>query len=88
MNTNNIISTPAITGNIGICKTEKQTVQITGGMWSTTQLDYLTNSCTGEVAEYPEYWSPGFGTITLFIASVVMLVLVIIIAIIRHSINN
>lgn len=69
MKTNNIISTPNITGNIGSCSTQTEKVILRGGFWSEDGQTIATNSCTGEVKMYPYHDIAG---------SVVWLVLVII----------
>ena len=60
MNTNNIISTPEITGNIGSCKSDVTSIKTYGDWWGETRQDYLTNSCTGQVTIGVEYWNMGF----------------------------
>lgn len=61
MNTTNLISTPAITGNIGSCLSQTATMKISGDFWGYESKDYLTNSCTGQVTEGSFQWNPGFG---------------------------
>jgi hypothetical protein len=48
MNTNNIVSTPEITGNIGSCKTELTKVINREGWFSTEGYNITTNSCNGQ----------------------------------------
>ncbi len=53
MNTNNIISTPEITGNIGSCTS--QVVSTISGRESAfieSVVNVVTNSCSGEVSTY------------------------------------
>jgi hypothetical protein len=51
MNSNNLISTPDITGNIGSCST--QTVVVAAertSVWKVKDTAIATNSCTGQLA--------------------------------------
>lgn len=50
MNTQNIISTPDITGNIGSCTTKAERVVTNEKIFKTKGFTVITNSCTG-VAE-------------------------------------
>lgn len=65
MNTQNIISTPDITGNIGSCKTEKVESKVHGGMIKSEYKVILTNSCTGQIVSDYNYtdftFFSGFG---------------------------
>lgn len=65
MNTQNIISTPDITGNIGSCKTEKVESKVHGGIITSEYKVVLTNSCTGQIVSdynYTEFtFLSGFG---------------------------
>lgn len=47
MKTNNIISTPDITGNIGSCTSQAQLVITNSGLFRETGYTVVTNSCTG-----------------------------------------
>ena len=72
MNTNNIISTPEITGNIGNCSTQKVESLVHGGLLNAEHKVLMTNSCTGQVVEnynYTDYtlFSPIGLTILLLI---------------------
>jgi len=49
--TNNIISTPNITGNIGSCTTQLTTVYTRSGYFSNEGMNITTNSCTGEATQ-------------------------------------
>jgi hypothetical protein len=56
MDTNNIISTPDITGNIGSCTSQSiTTVAGRTSIWTEKTVQTITNSCTGEVVRY-ESW--------------------------------
>lgn len=87
MNTNNIISTPNITGNIGSCESSTESLQISGDFWGYTKKDYLTNSCTGQVTEGTPYWNVGFGVFALPV--ILLLILAVVVdAITRNVILN
>lgn len=49
MTTNNLISTPNITGNIGSCKSELTQVYSNVGLLTSQGVNVVTNSCTGKV---------------------------------------
>ena len=52
-----IVASPEITGNIGSCKSERITVtKERNGFFTMKRQDIVTNSCTGEVINYDEYW--------------------------------
>lgn len=56
MQTNNIVSTPNITGNIGSCTTQE--VSVNSGrqsFWKVETTTLATNSCTGDVREFHSY---------------------------------
>lgn len=61
MQTQNIISTPEITGNIGSCTTQSIVVD-TGrpSIWKTETKTLATNSCTGEIKEFNSWVFSGF----------------------------
>ena len=68
MNTTNLISTPNINGNIGSCKSEVITVSDGRTYWTTLSHDVVTNSCTGEVIDYPQTWTAsGMGLMTILV---------------------
>jgi len=51
--TNNIISTPLITGNIGSCTSQEvSTISGRDNIWTVNKVNIITNSCTGEVTQY------------------------------------
>lgn len=52
MNTQNIISTPDITGNIGSCTTKSEKIIIKSNIFRTKGISIATNSCTGGVEKY------------------------------------
>ncbi len=83
MNTQNIISTPDITGNIGSCKTEKVESKVHGGMIKSEYKVILTNSCTGQIVSdynYTEFnFFSGFG---------IGLLTLIVLVILFSAINN
>lgn len=58
MTTNNIISTPDITGNIGSCTSQSIEVNTGYNLLKTDYKTIVTNSCTGAVSEY-DSWSLG-----------------------------
>ena len=63
-----IISTPNISGNIGSCKSEVITVSDGRTYWTTLNHDVVTNSCTGEVINYPQIWNvSGLGVTTILV---------------------
>ena len=64
MTTNNIISTPDITGNIGSCTSQSIEVPTEGGFFTYQYMTVVTNSCTGKVMDYPSW---GFGAGAYFI---------------------
>lgn len=53
MNTNNIISTPDITGNIGSCTSQTADVPEVSHYFRNYGHTVVTNSCTGEVTQTP-----------------------------------
>lgn len=54
METNNLISTPNIEGNIGQCKTTVDWLNCAErtNLWTCQDVGYATNSCTGKVDQY------------------------------------
>jgi len=63
MLTNNIISTPEITGNIGSCTTQVAVVESRRISWLKKEFTSIaTNSCTGKVTTYVtwSYTKSGF----------------------------
>jgi hypothetical protein len=56
MQNNNIFSTPDITGNIGSCTTQVNSVSTDRTFWTVSKKDIATNSCTGDVSTY-DYWN-------------------------------
>jgi hypothetical protein len=83
MNTQNIISTPDIVGNIGSCKTEKVESKVHGGILQSEYKVVLTNSCTGQIVSdynYTEFtFLSGFG---------IGLISLIVLAILFSAIND
>lgn len=77
MKTNNIISTPDITGNISSCKTETQ--QITSGRENWYTINYTTiatNNCTGSVEKYDTYgYSPALVFVSIFVLTISLMIL-------------
>ncbi len=77
MNTQNIISTPDITGNIGSCETKSTEAMIHGGLLSREYKVVMTNSCTGQIVEnynYTQYsWLSSFGIAILMILGAVII---------------
>ena len=63
--TNNLISTPNITGNIGSCTTQKEQVLIKSSIFQDTGYNVLTNSCSGEVTK-TDYVSINYGMVLFF----------------------
>ena len=60
MTTQNIISTPEITGNIGSCTTQTEQVIITSSLMYDNGYTIATNSCTGQVKEFDYHSINGF----------------------------
>ena len=58
MTTNNIISTPDITGNIGSCTSNSIVVETGNHFGYITHDTIVTNSCTGGVTQFSS-WSLG-----------------------------
>ena len=58
MKTNNIISTPDITGNIGSCTSQSVVVDTGYNILTKQYKTVVTNSCTGQVTTY-DSWSLG-----------------------------
>lgn len=72
MNTQNIISTPEITGNIGSCTTQVAHVTSKRLNWYQVETTSIaTNSCTGEVTTY-QAWEYTFGAFGLGIGVVII----------------
>ena len=69
MKTNNIISTPDITGNIGSCTSQSVTADTGYSLWKYDYKTIVTNSCTGQVTSYDSWgltiWS-GAGLVLIF----------------------
>lgn len=63
--TNNIISTPLITGNIGSCTTQAEQVMVSSSFFKETGYTVATNSCTGEVIK-TDYSSINYGMVIIF----------------------
>lgn len=63
MTTNNLISTPEITGNIGSCETKSVEAPVNRGIIKNTYQVVMTNSCTGQVIKDYQYteWSGFMG---------------------------
>lgn len=77
MNTNNIISTPDITGNIGSCTSQVVVVDADRlSVWKEKTISISTNSCTGEVTKY-ETWSYTPACFAVFTITVVFSILFI-----------
>lgn len=55
MKTQNIISTPEITGNIGSCTSQAVQVNTGYNFVSYTYQTIVTNSCTGQVTTYDSF---------------------------------
>jgi len=54
--TNNVISTPNITGNIGSCETKTASVVSQRlSYWREQKTEFATNSCTGEQVTYTHW---------------------------------
>lgn len=53
METHNIISTPAITGNIGSCSSQSVRILNKSSFFREYGTNIVTNSCTGEVQNIP-----------------------------------
>lgn len=72
MNTQNIISTPEITGNIGSCTT--QVARVTSKRLNWYQIEttsIATNSCTGEVTTY-QSWEYTFGAFGFGLGAIIL----------------
>ena len=52
-----IVASPEVSGNIGSCTSEQITViKERNGFFTIDRQDIVTNSCTGQVVSYDEYW--------------------------------
>ncbi len=58
--TNNIISTPDITGNIGSCTSQSVTVESGYNILTTQETTIVTNSCTGQTTTFNSWSLGGF----------------------------
>lgn len=78
MTTQNIISTPKITGNVGSCTSQGITTVSGRTSWSKVEItNTVTNSCTGEVKTFQTWeYTATFGMACL--VSTILLVIVII----------
>jgi hypothetical protein len=85
MNTNNIISTPNITGNIGSCETKKVESLVKGGLIKNETKVIMTNSCTGEIIQNYNYSNYTSFT-TSFTPIGITMIFLIIYAIIKNDI--
>ena len=76
MNTNNIISTPDITGNIGSCTSQAITdTSKRLNFFKEERINVVTNSCTGQVSEYKIWEFNGGAVFLTFIGSVIALII-------------
>ena len=73
--TNNIISTPEITGNIGSCETKSTKEYIRNGVFTEDHRVIMTNSCTGQIVADYNYSSYG----GIFILTAIFMVVLMII---------
>lgn len=75
MNTNNIISTPDITGNIGSCELKTVNIQIGNTLFTEKYQSTVLNSCSGEIVSSNAYttYSGLWGIPALLIIFVVVL---------------
>lgn len=86
MNTNNIISTPNIIGNVGSCETKKVESLVKGGLIKNETKVIMTNSCTGEIIQNYNYSNYTFFTPTFYWTQFgITIILLIIYAIIKND---
>lgn len=76
MTTTNVISTPAITGNIGSCNTNSTDVVQTSGIFKDTGYHAVTNSCTGTEVDVP-YTSLNGGFYGVIVASLIVAIFIL-----------
>lgn len=76
MKTNNIISTPDITGNIGSCEVKATTEQIGNSFLKEQHQTVFVNSCSGEVISKDVYTGYG-GVWMVIVIGFVLLVAII-----------
>lgn len=69
MTTNNIVSTPNITGNIGSCTSQLVSVDSGRNIFIQYQENIVTNSCTGEIKTY-QNWDFTVSTFFIFVVCV------------------
>lgn len=77
MTTQNIISTPNITGNVGSCNTDTKQVIVDSKFMRDTGFTVATNSCTGDITQYPYHSLNGgayIGVFGIFIIIIVFLI--------------
>ncbi len=74
--TNNLISTPNITGNIGSCNTQAQQVIENSSFWKDTGKTITTNSCTGETKTF-DYYSINEGGYLVTILGIICITFVL-----------
>ena len=88
MNTQNIISTPDITGNIGSCTS--QSIEAVSGrtLFKENIITVVTNSCTGDVKEYQSWRISGATVVITFIGIIVAFALFALLISIADEINK
>ena len=75
MTTNNVISTPNITGNIGSCNVSSNEVKIEDGIFTAQYKVVQINSCTGEIIASHQYISYAGVWLTLVVGFFLLLVI-------------
>lgn len=76
MQTQNIISTPDITGNIGSCTSNTTSMSVSGDFWGRVNQDIVTNSCTGQTITGGKYYESNYlgifilGVCIIFLGSI------------------
>lgn len=76
MTTNNIISTPDITGNIGSCKSESVVVDTGYNVFKKNYKTIVTNSCTGQVTTFDSWSLGGFPWFVVILGIIIFWVVV------------
>lgn len=76
MKTQNIISTPDITGNIGTCNSQSIRVDTDYNIIKQDYKTVVTNSCTGQVTEYNSWELGAFPWVVIILGIMIMWVVI------------
>lgn len=75
MVTQNIVSTPNITGNIGSCTSQEVSTVSGRTLFIEDRTNIITNSCTGEITQYYTWGFTGFSFLLLVAPIIILLII-------------